>query len=154
MKETPTLRNRLLATFDQRLSAALLDLIPILLLYGILNLLLAVTTRLAGFPLQLPLFAELLLKLYLPALAYNLLLVRLFSATAGKRLLGISVMRANGSRPRLARAFLRELLKLSPLLPVSAFMVLVRQDNRGLHDLLADTVVVHDTPGIPASRIE
>ena len=150
----PTLRNRLLATFDQRLSAILIDLIAILALYGILNLLLAVMTRLAGFPLQLPLIAELLLKLYLPALVYNLLLVRLFSATAGKRLLGISVMRTNGSRPRFARIFLRELLKLSPLLPISAFMILARQDNRGLHDLLADTVVVHDTPGIPASRIE
>ena len=102
--EPPTLRNRLLATFDQRLSAILLDLIPTLLLYGTLNLLLSITARLAGFPLQLPLFAELLLKLYLPALAYNLLLVRLLSATAGKRLLGISVMRTDDSRPGLARA--------------------------------------------------
>ena len=152
--KTPTLDNRLLATFDQRLSAILLDLIPILILYGIINLLLSVTNRIIGPIPSLPLIAELLLELYLPALAYNLLLPRLFSATVGKRLLGISVMRTNDSRPRFARIFLRELLKLSPLLLISAFMILARQDNRGLHDLLAGTVVVHDTPGIPASRIE
>ena len=150
----PTLNNRLPAGFDQRLAAILLDLIPILILYGTLNLLISVTNRIIGPIPSLPLIAELLAELYLPALAYNLLLVRLFSATAGKRLLGISVMPTNGSRPGLPRAFLRELLKLSPLLPISAFMILARQDNRGLHDLLSDTVVVHDIPGIPASRIE
>ena len=33
-------------------------------------------------------------------------------------------------------------------------MMAFRNDNRGLHDILVGAVVVHATPGIPASRIE
>ena len=150
----PTLGDRLLAGFDQRLAAALLDLIAILVLYGILNLLLVITNLLIDPLPALPAIAELLLELYLPALAYNVLALRFFNATAGKRLLGIRVMRIDGGSTGWGRAFIREFLKLSPLLPISAFMVLVRQDKRGLHDVATGAVVTHAAPGIPASRIE
>ena len=160
MKQIPptlnaaSLGDRLIAGFDQRLAAALLDLIAILILYGILNLFLAAIGRLIDPLPTLPALAELLLELYLPALAYNLVALRFFNATAGKRLLGIRVMPIDGGPTGWVRAFLREFLKLSPLLLVSLFMVLVRQDKRALHDVVAGTVVAHATPGIPASRIE
>ena len=152
--QVPTLGDRLFASLDQRLIAGLLDLIAITLLYLVLGLLLAVTAQLGGLLDPLPPWAELLLQLYLSALAYSILTLRLCSASAGKRLLGIQVLRSDESRIGWARAFLRELIRLSPLLPVVLLMMALRTDNRGLHDLLAGTVVVHATPGVPASRIE
>lgn len=150
----PTLGDRLFASLDQRLIAGLLDLIAILLLYLALGLLLAVTVRLGGLLDPLPEWAVSLLQLYLPALAYGVLTLRLYTASAGKRLLGIQVLRADGSRIGWARAFLREIIKYSPLLPVALLTMALRSDHRGLHDILAGTAVVHATPGIPASRIE
>ena len=152
--DVPTLGDRLFAALDQRLTAGLLDLIAIILLYLALGLFLAVTARLGGLPDPLPPWAVLLGQLYLPALAYAILTLRLFSASAGKRVLGIQVMRSDESKIGWARAVVRELIKLSPLLPVVLLMMAIRSDKRGLPDLLADTVVVHATPGIPASRIE
>ena len=152
--DVPTLGDRLFAALDQRLNAALIDLIAIILLYLVTGLLLSIASRLlAPFP-SLPAWAALLLQLYLPALAYNVLALRLFNATAGKRLLGIQVVRTDGSKPGWTRALLREIIKLSPMLPIALLMMALRNDNRSLHDLLADTAVVHATPGIPASRIE
>ena len=101
-----------------------------------------------------PPWAESLIQLYVPALAYGILTLRFYSASAGKRLLGIQVLRSDESRIGWSRAFLRELVKLSPLLPVALLMMALRNDNRGLHDILSGAVVVHATPGIPASRIE
>ena len=126
--DVPTLGGRLFASLDQRLMAALLDLLP---------------------PWALS-----LIQLYLPALAYGILTLRLHSASAGKRLLGIQVLCSDESRVGWVRAVVRELIKYSPLFPIAFLIMALRSDNRGLHDLLADTVVVHATPGIPASRIE
>ena len=92
--ETPTLGDRLFAEFDQRLAAGLLDLIPVILLYWVMGLFLTIATRLAGLDVPLPVWAELLVELYLPALAYGVLLVRFYSASAGKRILGIQVVRS------------------------------------------------------------
>ena len=152
--DVPTLGGRLFASLDQRLIAGLLDLIAIILLYLVMGLLLAVTNRLGGLLDPLPPWAVSLIQLYLPALAYGILTLRLHSASAGKRLLGIQVLRSDESRIGWARAFLRELIKFSPLLPAVLLTMALRTDNRGLHDILAGTVVVHATPGIPASRIE
>ncbi len=152
--EIPTLGDRLFAEFDQRLAAGLIDLLAIVLLYLIMGFFLTIITRLAGLDVPLPVWGELLVEFYLPALAYGVLLVRFYSASAGKRFLGIQVVRSDGSRVGWGRAFVRELVKFSPLLPVVVCMVGLRIDKRGLHDMLADTVVVHTTPGIPAGRIE
>ena len=152
--EIPTLGDRLFAEFDQRLAAGLIDLLAIVLLYLIMGFFLTIITRLAGLDVPLPVWVELLVELYLPALAYGILLVRFYSASAGKQFLGIQVVRSDGSRVGWGRAFVRELVKFSPLFPVVVFMVGLRMDKRGLHDMLADTVVVRTTPGIPAGRIE
>ena len=152
--ETPTLGDRLFAEFDQRLAAGLIDLLAIVLLYLIMGFFLTITASLTGLHVPLPVWGELLVELYLPALAYGVLLVRFYSASAGKRFLGIQVARTDGSRVGWGRAFVRELVKFSPLFPVVVSMVALRIDKRGLHDMLADTVVIHTTPGIPAGRIE
>ena len=152
--ETEALGDRLFAGFDQRLAAGLIDLLAIILLYLIMGLLLTIVARVAGLDVQLPVWGELLVELYLPALAYGVLMLGFYGVTAGKRFLGIQVMRTDGSRVGWARAFVREFIKLSPLFPVVVFVVALRNDKRGLHDMLADTVVVHITPGIPAGRIE
>ena len=93
----PTLGDRLFASLDQRLIAGLLDLIAIILLYLALALLLAVTAQLGGLLDPLPPWAVSLIQLYLPALAYGILTLRLYSASAGKRLLGIQVLRSDQS---------------------------------------------------------
>ena len=103
--ETPTLGDRLFAEFDQRLGAGLIDLLAIIFLYLIMGLFLTITASLAGLHVLLPAWGELLVKLYLPALAYGVLLVRFYSASAGKRFLGIQVVRSDGSRVGWGRAF-------------------------------------------------
>ena len=150
----PTLGDRLFASLEQRLIAGFLDSVAIILLYLVLGLLLAATNRLGGLLDPLPLWTLSLIQLYLPALAYGILTLRLYKASAGKRLLGIQVLRSNESKVGWFLAIVRELIKYSPLFPVVLLVMALRSDNRGLHDILADTVVVHATPGIPASRIE
>ncbi len=152
--DVPTLGDHLFAGLDQRLSATLLDLLAFIILYLIAGVLLSVATRLTGLQIPLSPWGDLLAELYLPALAYCIIALRLFSATAGKRVLGIQVLRSDGSKIGWTRSFLREVIRLSPLLPLAAIMTAFRKDNRGLHDILADTVVVHAAPGIPAARIE
>ena len=113
----PTLGGRLFASLDQRLIAGLLDLIAIILLYLVLGLLLAATAQLGGLLDPLPPWAVSLIQLYVPALAYGILTLRLYSASAGKRLLGIQVLRSDESRIGWARAFLRELKSIPRCFP-------------------------------------
>jgi uncharacterized RDD family membrane protein YckC len=65
------------------------------------------------------------------------LLTAVSGLTVGKRLLGIRVIRTNGSRPGFKWAALRTLLLLF-VVPAC----LTDRDNRGLHDRAADTIVV------------
>ncbi len=76
------------------------------------------------------------------SLLYNPIPVGRFAATPGKRALKLRVVRSNGSRVGYRRALVRELAKFGPLLTVNAVVMAFRSDRRGLHDLLADTVVV------------
>ena len=127
-----------LASFGFRFAAGFLDF---LLLYVVVGVGLAVAYRsgismgviseLGSFPL-----------LFASALLYGTVLVGAFAATAGKRALNLRVLRSDGSRVGYGRAFLRELAKFGPLLIISAFMIALRVDRRGLHDLVADTVVI------------
>ena len=75
-------------------------------------------------------------------LAYGVILVSASGTTAGKRAMNWRVVRTDGSRVGLLRAFVRELAKFGPMLLVSTVFVAFRTDRRGLHDLLADTVVI------------
>jgi uncharacterized RDD family membrane protein YckC len=57
--------------------------------------------------------------------------------TLGKRLLGIRVVRTNGSRPGFTWSLVRTFLLLCVVPPL-----LADRDLRGLHDRAADTIVV------------
>ena len=63
----------------------------------------------------------------------------------GKRILGLRVLRSDGSRAGLGRKFCRSLAQvLSELIFFIGFlMIAFRKDKRGLHDLICDTVIVH-----------
>jgi uncharacterized RDD family membrane protein YckC len=65
------------------------------------------------------------------------LLTAVSGLTVGKRLLGLRVVRTDGSRPGFKWAALRTLLLLC-VVPAC----LTDRDHRGLHDRAADTIVV------------
>jgi len=77
-------------------------------------------------------------------LAYPAVLVAIWRTTVGKRLFGLYVVRSDGSRVGPGRALARSLAALFSdlILGIGYLMVLFREDNRGLHDLICDTVVV------------
>jgi uncharacterized RDD family membrane protein YckC len=65
------------------------------------------------------------------------LLTAISGLTVGKRLLGIRVIRTDGSRPGFRWALLRTVLLLFVVPPL-----LADRDLRGLHDRASDTIVV------------
>ena len=77
-------------------------------------------------------------------IAYYTLAVSLFSTTIGKRLLGLYVLRRDGSKISFPRAFLRYLAYIPSylLLGIGFLMIGFSRDKRGLHDRICDTVVV------------
>ncbi len=77
-------------------------------------------------------------------IAYHTLGVSLFSTTIGKRLLGLYVLRRDGSKISPLRAFCRYLASILSflILFIGVLIVAFRQDKRALHDMICDTVVV------------
>ena len=75
---------------------------------------------------------------------YFTALVAVWRATLGKRILGMQVVRMDSSRVGPVRAFLRYgLYYLSAFAFLIGFiMIALREDKRGLHDLICDTRVV------------
>ena len=75
---------------------------------------------------------------------YFTLAVALWATTVGKRVFGMFVVRPDGSRVGYGRALARYLAYIlsGVLLGIGFIMIGVRQDKRGLHDLICDTVVV------------
>ena len=84
--------------------------------------------------------------MFLFGMAYYTVGVAVFSTTVGKRLLGLYVLRPDGSKVGPGRAFARYWAPLlSALILFAGFlMVAFRQDKRALHDLICDTVVVRE----------
>ncbi len=76
--------------------------------------------------------------------SYFTLLVGLWGATLGKRVLGVRIVRVDGSPVGIPRALARELATIFSVLILLGgyFMVAFRADKRALHDLIAGTVVV------------
>lgn len=75
---------------------------------------------------------------------YTIGMVAAFSGTLGKLLLGMRIVRTDGSPVSLATAILRYFAGIVSglLLGIGYLMVAFRRDKRGLHDLLCDTAVV------------
>jgi uncharacterized RDD family membrane protein YckC len=67
-------------------------------------------------------------------------------ATVGKRMLRMNVLRVNGSRVSLARALVRQVLRLATLVIIPAAFLYISwsTEKLSLHDLAAQTVVVRN----------
>ena len=76
--------------------------------------------------------------------AYGILMVAAFSGTIGKLILGMRIVRTDGSRVSLGRAALRYVAQILSILTIfiGYLMVAFRKDKRALHDLIADTAVI------------
>ena len=77
--------------------------------------------------------------------AYYTLGVSIWSTTLGKKAMGISVLRPDGSKVSFLRAFGRWLAYIPSafILFIGYLMVAFRRDKRALHDLICDTAVVY-----------
>ena len=78
-------------------------------------------------------------------MAYDTALITYFATTVGKRALGMYVVRSDGSSVGFVRALARHLLtavSANLTLGLIFLVVLFREDRRGLHDLICDTVVI------------
>ena len=75
---------------------------------------------------------------------YAIGMVAAFSGTLGKLLLGMRIVRTDGSRVSLGTASLRYVAQYASLLllGVGYLMIAFRRDKRGLHDLICGTAVV------------
>ncbi len=84
-----------------------------------------------------------ILEIILGAVYYTVA-VSAWSTTIGKRLLGLYVLRPDGSKVGPGRAFARYWAYAAStfLLFVGYLMVAFREDKRALHDLMCNTVVV------------
>ncbi len=79
------------------------------------------------------------------SLVYDTALIAVYAATFGKRILGLYVVRTDGSRVGWGRALARHLitaLTAAFTLGLAFLIVAIRPDKRGLHDLICDTVVL------------
>ena len=88
---------------------------------------------------------------FLISLLYYSLGVAIWSTTVGKRALGLYVLRTDGSKVGFLRAVGRWLSYIlsALILFIGFFMIGLRQDKRGLHDLICDTMVVSSPGGRP-----
>lgn len=92
-----------------------------------------------------------LLGAALGVLVVQLLLLHRHGQTIGKMLVGVRIVRVDGSRAALGRLFgLRWLLPgviasvpvAGPIFSIADVLFIFRADRRCLHDLIADTIVV------------
>ena len=77
-----------------------------------------------------------------------------YGYTVGKRIMNIRIVKVDGSKlgigamlMRVVVATLIYIVTLGIAAVVSAFMVGLRQDKRGIHDLIAGTYVTYNAPG-------
>lgn len=92
---------------------------------------------------------------------YSMLLPIIWQGyTVGKRIMKVRIVKVDGSKlgigAMLMRVFVAGLIYAVTLgigLIVSAFMVGLRQDKRGLHDLIAGTYVTYNAPGEEADFV-
>jgi uncharacterized RDD family membrane protein YckC len=78
---------------------------------------------------------------------YNIVFWLLAGQTPGKRLMGIRIVRADGTRVRLGNAIRRQAgYWISAVLGLGYLWILIDNKRRGWHDMLAGTMVVYSWP--------
>ena len=85
-----------------------------------------------------------LLPIYAAYAVYTTVSIAIWSTTPGKRAFGLYVVRTDGSKVSAGMALARSLAAVvSALTVIGIILIVFRQDKRGLHDLICDTVVIH-----------
>ena len=88
-------------------------------------------------------FAAILSIAWLLGIVYFTVLIAAWSTTLGKQIFGLRVVRTDGSKIGICRAFSRCLCYSISLSIIGFLIIAFRRDKRGLHDLICDTKVVH-----------
>ncbi|MFD1572485.1 RDD family protein [Halorubrum laminariae] len=113
---------------------------------SILMALIWLAVILAGTPLGDIGFLVLAFVGLVATLVYGFLLEGLYGYTPGKYLLGLVVIKSDGSNCTIGASVLRNLLWIVDALPtlnlVAMVLILLTDDNQRVGDLVADTVVV------------
>lgn len=136
--------------FFPRLGAYLID---VLVLMGIMRMVWGPTPEFSKPPATLAEAEAIVAQLapfvvcqFLIEMVYNVFFNGQFGATLGKLAVGARIVNADGSRIGFGKALLRFLARMVswPLtLGIGYLFILVREDKRGLHDLLAGTKVIY-----------
>lgn len=139
------------AGFWIRLVAHIIDQIILFVTYTVIFLIVVAVVDPAFYGVNEPVRdpssgAESLYYLFslLTAMSYYTFTVSFWSATLGKRAVGIRVLRPDGTKLSFWRAFARYWASIlsALLLLIGYLMIAFREDKRGLHDGMCDTVVV------------
>ncbi|AEH38560.1 RDD family protein [Halopiger xanaduensis] len=122
----------------QRILAFLLDSLIMGVVFG---LLFGIGTALGDAAMLL-----LLLVAFAVSIVYGFLLEGIYGYTPGKYLLGLVVVKSDGSECTIGASVLRNLLWVIDSLPtfnlIAMAMILLTDDNQRVGDLVADTIVV------------
>lgn len=124
-------------------------LIDIIIVGAISGLLVKPIFRVVDYPIKDPIFLLyspyklILLALFL---AYFLLMTKFFSQTVGKMIVGIRVVKKSGEPLGWGTLLFREVVGryISKTLLIPYLLVILMPRKEALHDLFADTEVVHE----------
>ncbi|WP_432352234.1 RDD family protein [Sporosarcina sp. A2] len=124
-------------------------LIDIIVVGAISGLLVKPIFRVLDYPISDPFFILyspyklIMLALFL---AYFLLMTKFFSQTVGKMIMGIRVVKKSGEQLSWTSLLFREVIGryLSKTLVIPYLLVIFMPRNEALHDLFADTEVIHE----------
>ena len=135
-----------------RLGAVLLDSVPIFVLAIVMAVALPATQRAGGGISTAGMVIFIVMGLAVLAFAvYQLVMLHRHGQTFGKRLLGIKIVRNDGSRAGLGRIFwLRYFVPgmigaiplAGPVFGLVDPLFIFGEEKRCIHDLIADTIVV------------
>lgn len=80
------------------------------------------------------------------SLAYVIYMLNTKQATLGKMAVGLKVTSIDGNKPKLGKLFIREIGKIlsAIIIYIGFLMVAFTKKKQGLHDKLANTVVIYD----------
>lgn len=134
------------AGFWTRFWAYLIDLIIVSSISGIL---IKPLFRIVDFPISNPgflLFSPYKVVLLMLFLTYFAVMTKVFSQTVGKMILGIKVIRTDNSNLTWGNILFREVIGrfISKLLTIPYLLVIFMPKKEALHDLFADTYVIHE----------
>ncbi|MBD7907925.1 RDD family protein [Sporosarcina sp. Sa3CUA8] len=124
-------------------------LIDIIIVGAVSGLLVKPIFRVIDYPIKDPIFllySPYKLIMLVLFLAYFLLMTKFFSQTAGKMIMGIRVVKKSGEPLGWGSLLFREVVGryISKTLLIPYLLVIFMPRKEALHDLFADTEVVHE----------